>query len=249
MSSSSGLAAPGEGPKLPPPLPGPGPGSAAPAPAAAAARDAMDGRAELPAFPRAGAPPPAASDTVPAAPEGPGAARPGPPPRPTSFSVLDILDPNKFNSRRRRCVLLGPVAPAACAPCAPGPCAPAPAVPGRQPRSEELERRALAAPGAAAGSGVGAEPPGEKDKAGAGPAMEGVRGVCWKCLGCGEPGRPHASVFAARPRGEPGRRARRLGSKFEASRAPAASVPTGLRGCLPAPLPRKRLHRVTPGSQ
>ncbi|KAK2504858.1 hypothetical protein MC885_009403 [Smutsia gigantea] len=73
----------------------------------------MDGRAELPAFPRAGAPPLAASDTVPAAPEGAGAARPGPPPRPTSFSVLDILDPNKFNSRRRRCVLLGPVAPTA----------------------------------------------------------------------------------------------------------------------------------------
>lgn len=114
----------------------------------------MDGRAEMPAFPRAGAPPLAASDTVPAAPEGAGAARPGPPPRPTSFSVLDILDPNKFNSRRRRCVLLGPVAPAACAPCAP-----APAAPGRPPRSEELERRALVAAGA--GAGTGAEPPRE----------------------------------------------------------------------------------------
>lgn len=150
--SASGPAATGDGPALPPPPPGPGPGPAPPAPAAAAARDAMDGRAELPAFPRAGAPPLAASDTVPAAPEGAGAARPGPPPRPTSFSVLDILDPNKFNSRRRRCVLLGPVAPAACAP--------APAAPGRPPRSEELERRALAAAGGA-GAGTGAELPRE----------------------------------------------------------------------------------------
>ncbi|XP_006874172.1 PREDICTED: NK1 transcription factor-related protein 1-like [Chrysochloris asiatica] len=117
----------------------------------------MDGRAELPAFPRAGAPPLAASDTVPAAPEGAGAARPAAPPRPTSFSVLDILDPNKFNSRRRRCALLGPVAPAACAPapCAP---APAPATPGRPPRAEELERRALAASGGA-GIAAGAELP------------------------------------------------------------------------------------------
>lgn len=152
--SANGPAAPGDVPALPPPPPGPGPGPAQPAPAAAAARDAMDGRAELPAFPRAGAPPLAASDTVPAAPEGAGAARPGPPPRPTSFSVLDILDPNKFNSRRRRCVLLGPVAPSACAPCAP-----APAAPGRPPRAEELERRTLAAAGP--GAAAGAEPPRE----------------------------------------------------------------------------------------
>lgn len=145
-------AASGDGPALPPPPSGPGPGPAPSAPAAAA-RDAMDGRAELPAFPRAGAPPLAASDTVPAAPEGAGAARPAPPPRPTSFSVLDILDPNKFNSKRRRCVLLGPVAPTACAPCA--------AVPGRPPRAEEPERRALAAAGGGAGAGTGAEPPRE----------------------------------------------------------------------------------------
>lgn len=117
----------------------------------------MDGHAELPAFPRAGAPPLAASDTVPAVPEGAGAARPAPPPRPTSFSVLDILDPNKFNSRRRRCVLLGPVAPAA---CAPAPCAPVAAAPGRPPRAEELERRALAA-AREAGAATGAEPPRE----------------------------------------------------------------------------------------
>ncbi|KAM9238219.1 NK1 transcription factor-related protein 1 [Dugong dugon] len=152
--SASGPAAPGDGPALPPPPPGPGPGPAPPAPAVA--RDAMDGRAELPAFPRAGAPPLAASDTVPAAPEGAGAARPAAPPRPTSFSVLDILDPNKFNSRRRRCVLLGPVTPTACAPCAPAPCAPAPADPGRPPRAEELEHRALAAAGGA-GAAAGAE--------------------------------------------------------------------------------------------
>lgn len=138
--SASGPAAPGDGP----------------APVAPA-RDAMDGHAELPAFPRAGAPPLAASDTVPAVPEGAGAARPAPPPRPTSFSVLDILDPNKFNSRRRRCVLLGPVAPAA---CAPAPCAPVAAAPGRPPRAEELERRALAAAGEA-GAAAGAEPPRE----------------------------------------------------------------------------------------
>uniref|UniRef100_A0A2K5ELF9 NK1 transcription factor-related protein 1 n=1 Tax=Aotus nancymaae TaxID=37293 RepID=A0A2K5ELF9_AOTNA len=119
----------------------------------------MDGRAELPAFPRAGAPPLAASDTVPAAPEGAGAARPAAPPRPTSFSVLDILDPNKFNSRRRRCMLLGPVAPAACAPCTSAPCAPAPAASGRPPRAEELERRALAS----AGGVAGAEPPNAGD--------------------------------------------------------------------------------------
>uniref|UniRef100_A0A8C9HEZ8 NK1 transcription factor-related protein 1 n=2 Tax=Piliocolobus tephrosceles TaxID=591936 RepID=A0A8C9HEZ8_9PRIM len=117
----------------------------------------MDGHsAELPAFPRAGAPPLAASDTVPAAPEGAGAARPAAPPRPTSFSVLDILDPNKFNSRRRRCVLLGPVAPAACAPCASAPCAPAPSASGRPQRAEELERRALA--GAEGVGAAGAEP-------------------------------------------------------------------------------------------
>ena len=157
--SASGPAAPGDAPALQPPPPGPGPGPALPTPAAAA-RDAMDGRADLPAFPRAGPPPLAASDTVPAAPEGAGAARPGPPPRPTSFSVLDILDPNKFNSRRRRCVLLGPVAPAACAPCAPAPCAPAPSAPGRPPRAGELERRALAAAGGA-GAATGAEPPRE----------------------------------------------------------------------------------------
>ncbi|XP_039324532.1 NK1 transcription factor-related protein 1 [Saimiri boliviensis] len=155
--SVSGPAAPGDGPALPPP-PGPGSGPAPPAPAAAA-RDAMDGRAELPAFPRAGAPPLADSDTVPAAPEGAGAARPAAPPRPTSFSVLDILDPNKFNSRRRRCMLLGPVAPAACAPCTSAPCAPAPAASGRPPRSEELERRALAS----AGGVAGAEPPNAGD--------------------------------------------------------------------------------------
>lgn len=143
--SASGPAAPGEGPALlpppppplPPPLPAPGPGPAPPA--TAAARDAMDGRAE---------PPLAASDTVPAAPEGAGAPRAAPPPRPTSFSVLDILDPNKFNSRRRRCVLLGPAAPA--------PCALVPAAPGRPPRAEELGHRALAAAAAS-----GAEPPRE----------------------------------------------------------------------------------------
>lgn len=151
--SASGPAAPGDGPALPPPPPGPGPGPAPPAPAA---RDVMDGRAEPPAFSRAGAPPLAASDTVPAAPEGAGAA-PAPPPRPTSFSVLDILDPNKFNSRRRRCVLLGPVAPAA---CAPAPCALVPAAPGRPPRAEELGHRALAAAGGA-GAAAGAEPPRE----------------------------------------------------------------------------------------
>ncbi|XP_019513493.1 PREDICTED: NK1 transcription factor-related protein 1, partial [Hipposideros armiger] len=105
-----------------------------------------------PAFPRAGAPPLAASDTVPAVPEGAGAARPALPPRPTSFSVLDILDPNKFNSRRRRCVLLAPAA------CAPAPCAPVAPAPGRPPRAEELERRALAAAGEA-GAAAGAEPP------------------------------------------------------------------------------------------
>lgn len=132
--SASGPAAPGDGP--------------------AAARDAMDGHAELPAFARAGAPPLAASDTVPAVPEGAGAARPALPPRPTSFSVLDILDPNKFNSRRRRCVLLAPAA------CAPAPCAPVAPAPGRPPRAEELERRALAAAGEA-GAAAGAEPPRE----------------------------------------------------------------------------------------
>ncbi|KAK1327722.1 hypothetical protein QTO34_012627 [Cnephaeus nilssonii] len=87
---------------------------------------------------------------------------------PHPFSVLDILNPNKFNSRRRRCVLLGPVAPDASAPgpvrprprapsspCAlvpvrPGPrapqapCALVPAAPGRSPRAEELGPRALA---------------------------------------------------------------------------------------------------------
>nr|KAF6388075.1 NK1 homeobox 1 [Myotis myotis] len=115
----------------------------------------MDGRAEPPAFSRSGAPPLAASDTVPAAPEGAGAARAAPPPRPTSFSVLDILDPNKFNSRRRRCVLLGPVPPAA---CASAPCALVPAAPGRPPRAEELGHRALAAAGGA-GAAAGAEPP------------------------------------------------------------------------------------------
>uniref|UniRef100_A0A8C0WQF3 NK1 transcription factor-related protein 1 n=1 Tax=Castor canadensis TaxID=51338 RepID=A0A8C0WQF3_CASCN len=117
----------------------------------------MDGRAELPAFPRAGAPPLAASDTVPAVPEGAGAARPAAPPRPTSFSVLDILDPNKFNSRRRRCVLLGSVAPATCAPCVPTPCASAPAASGRSPCAEEQERRALAAAGGV-GAAAGTEP-------------------------------------------------------------------------------------------
>ncbi|XP_007467963.1 PREDICTED: NK1 transcription factor-related protein 1-like [Lipotes vexillifer] len=116
----------------------------------ARANEGGGARGRLRAHVCAATPPLAASDTVPAAPEGAGAARPGPPPRPTSFSVLDILDPNKFNSRRRRCVLLGP---AACAPCAP-----APAAPGRPPRSEELERRALAAAGGA-GAGTGAEPP------------------------------------------------------------------------------------------
>ncbi|XP_029423573.1 NK1 transcription factor-related protein 1 [Nannospalax galili] len=115
----------------------------------------MDGRAELPVFPRAGAPPLAASDTVPAVPEGAGAVRPAAPPRPTSFSVLDILDPNKFNSKRRRCVLLGPVVPATCAPCAS-----ASATSG--PRADELERRALSTgPGVAAAAG--AEPPSTGD--------------------------------------------------------------------------------------
>lgn len=158
--STSGPAAPGDIPALPPPPPPPEPGSgpAPPAPAATA-RDAMDGRAELPIFPRAGVPPLAASDTVPAVPEGAGAARPAAPPRPTSFSVLDILDPNKFNSRRRRCVLLGPVVPATCAPCAPAACVPVPAASGRSPRAE-LERRALsAATGVAAAAG--AEPTSE----------------------------------------------------------------------------------------
>ncbi|XP_053433774.1 NK1 transcription factor-related protein 1 [Nycticebus coucang] len=157
--SASGPAAPGDGPALPPP-PGPGPVPSAPV---AAARDAMDGRAELPAFPRAGAPPLAVSDTVPPAPEGAGAARPAAPPRPTSFSVLDILDPNKFNSRRRRCVLLGPVATTACVPCAPAPCAPVPAASGRPPRAEELERRTLAGPAGGVGTSTGAEPPSAGD--------------------------------------------------------------------------------------
>ncbi|XP_005068954.2 NK1 transcription factor-related protein 1 [Mesocricetus auratus] len=151
--STSGPAAPGDVPVLPPPPPGPGSGPAPPAPAA------MDGRAELPIFPRAGVPPLAASDTAPAVPEAAGAARPAAPPRPTSFSVLDILDPNKFNSRRRRCVLLGPVVPATsatCAPCAPATtaCVPVPAASGRSPRSE-LERRTLsAATGVAAAAGA-----------------------------------------------------------------------------------------------
>lgn len=151
--STSGPAAPGDVPALPPPPPGPASGPAPPAPAATA-RDAMDGRAELPIFPRAGVPPLAASDTVPAVPEGAGVARPAAPPRPTSFSVLDILDPNKFNSRRRRCVLLGPVVPATCAPCAPAACVAVPAASGRSPRAE-LERRALsAASGVAAAAGA-----------------------------------------------------------------------------------------------
>lgn len=154
--STSGPAAPGDIPALPPPPPGPGSGPAPPAPAATA-RDAMDGRAELPIFPRAGVPPLAASDTVPAVPEGAGAARPAAPPRPTSFSVLDILDPNKFNSRRRRCVLLGPVVPATCAPCAPAACVAVPAASGRSPRAE-LERRALSA---STGVAAGAEPTSE----------------------------------------------------------------------------------------
>lgn len=157
--STSGPAAPGDVPALPPPPPGPASGPAPPAPAATA-RDAMDGRAELPIFPRAGVPPLAASDTAPAVPEGAGAARPAAPPRPTSFSVLDILDPNKFNSRRRRCVLLGPVVPATCAPCAPAAaCVPVPAASGRSPRAD-LERRTLAvATGVAAAAG--AEPTSE----------------------------------------------------------------------------------------
>uniref|UniRef100_A0A8C5KXV0 NK1 transcription factor-related protein 1 n=1 Tax=Jaculus jaculus TaxID=51337 RepID=A0A8C5KXV0_JACJA len=126
----------------------------------------MDGRAELPMFPRAGAPPLAASDTVPAVPEGAGAARPAAPPRPTSFSVLDILDPNKFNSRRRRCVLLGPVVPATCAPCASVPCVSAPAASGRSPRAEELERRALATTtGVAAAAGAEPQSTGDPYKA------------------------------------------------------------------------------------
>lgn len=208
--STSGPAAPGDVPALPPPPPGPASGPAPPAPAATA-RDAMDGRAELPIFPRAGVPPLAASDTVPAVPEGAGVARPAAPPRPTSFSVLDILDPNKFNSRRRRCVLLGPVVPATCAPCAPAACVAVPAASGRSPRAE-LERRALSAASGVAAA-AGAETTSEYTDAGGedtdcsgmfmlqGPRGElGLTRCCWALWKVRRArGPPRASVASSRP--------------------------------------------------